>query len=228
MLGKLLSVVLATQAVAYCAKGTGGTCKHLSCSSKHGPTNCESGSCVCPHGYCSTLGTCFKAKHCVKDTGGSCSIFGCKSWRGDTKCESGKCVCKHGGCVLGDTGVCSYGCEKNSGGSCSLFSCKSSRGPTDCVGGSCLCKKDYCASNGVCYPQKEDDMMQVFTNATELPASWQDESFDADSKGALAALACVVSLGIMLGAVGWRRRNQKSELSDSLLPGYAPEENVAS
>merc|ERR1712224_149070 len=109
-----------------------------------------------------------------------------------------------------------------------MGSCKSKRGPTDCVGGSCLCKHNYCASDGVCYPQSEDDIMKSFTNTTQLPATWQDESFDAQIDASLAALGFVASVGVMLGAVVWRRRSQKSELSDSLLPGYAPEENVAS
>lgn len=233
MLGKLIAVALVAEAAAYCAVGTGGTCNHFSCSSSHGKTECQSGSCVCAEGYCATLGTCYKKEKCEKDTGGTCSMLGCKGWRGDTKCIGGKCLCAHGGCVLGDTGMCSYACEKNSGGTCSMLSCKSSRGPTDCVSGKCLCKHGYCASNGVCYPHSED-LVETFTNTTELPAFWLDDAqignrFHIEpTAGAFAAATCIASVSIVLGVAVWRRRRQKGELSDALLPGYVPEESVSS
>eukprot|EP00746_Dinoflagellata_sp_MGD_P146201 gnl/MRDRNA2_/MRDRNA2_78711_c0_seq1.p1 gnl/MRDRNA2_/MRDRNA2_78711_c0~~gnl/MRDRNA2_/MRDRNA2_78711_c0_seq1.p1 ORF type:complete len:227 (+),score=24.27 gnl/MRDRNA2_/MRDRNA2_78711_c0_seq1:55-735(+) len=219
MLYRIVAMAMVAQVMAhtFCEKGTGGTCKLTGCKSSRGPTDCESGSCVCKEDYCASVGTCYAQKICEKNTGGTCSLLACKSWR-EAECVAGKCKCKEGGCVLGNTGTCSYACEKNTGGTCSLLGCKSSRGPTDCESGQCVCKKGYCASVGVCYPCTGHlDMM--FTNTTALPVSWLDDEQIGEMSDPFppAFIAAFTLIAVAFFIVVRRRRNLHSELAEELL-----------
>ena len=140
-------IVASTRGADVCLTDTTGTCRLFGCRSSRGPTNCDSGKCVCKPGYCAYAGKCQKPTSCDTSTPGTCNLLPCKSKRGATQCIDGHCVCEPGACAT--DGVCYKGCPKDTGGNCKLFDCAASRGAT-CNWPSCECEEGKCALEGKC------------------------------------------------------------------------------